>query len=177
MAQATEQRKIQAIQALQEQTYNFCASHLQRLFTYDIQAKTSPDVRFSAHATLCKNDIYAILQLSMTMFIPPDSGKYRMLRTAEPDLSMVSLSEEGKEFIEKYRNEMNRISDAYNAEVSPAPAAAAAIEENTNTFPVRRLDLGSSPNTQANNFNDDIVSSQHFGGRRLKKRNKTKRRR
>jgi hypothetical protein len=176
MAQAAEQRKIQAIQALQEQAYKFCASHLQRLFTYDIQAKTSPDVRFSAHAALCKNDIYAILQLSMTMFIPPDSGKYRMLRTTEPDLSMVSHSEEGKDFIEKYQNEMNRISDAYDAEVSPAPAPAAAIEENTRNFPIRRLDLGSSPNTP-NNLNENIMSSQHFGGRRLKKRNKTKRRR
>lgn len=166
---AAEQRKFQALQALQGKVHDYCQNHLNRLFTYDLQARTQPDIRYSAHAAICKNDLYAIIQLTTGMFIAPDTGPYRMLRTTEPDVSTVSISKEGQEFIRNYKKELAHILDTFDAEV--APAAVLAQDE---SFPVRRLNLGNSPNTDLSN-SDNISPTQRFGGRR--KRAKSKRRR
>jgi len=162
--------RLHAMQALEQEAYTFCVKTLGKVFQYTMQAKTSTDIKYSAAAALCRNDIYAILQLTMVMFIPPVHGEYSNLRAIEPDLSSGTLSNEAKAFIQYYQTKLATIrgteeEEEERASRSPSPA------------PIRRLSLGSSPATQLSQGTSTTRSGSSMGGRRSNRSNHSRRKR
>lgn len=158
------------MQALEQEAYTFCVKTLGKVFQYTMQAKTNPDVRYSAVAALCRNDLYAILQLTMIMFIPPVHGEYSNLKAIEPDISSGSLSNEAKAFIHYYQTKLATIRGDEEEEEeeeertsrSPSPA------------PIRRLSLGSSPATQLSQGTSATRSGRSsMGGRRSRRKRRS----
>ena len=164
--------RLHAMQALEQEAYTFCVKTLGKVFQYTMQAKTNPDVRYSAVAALCRNDLYAILQLTMIMFIPPVHGEYSNLKAIEPDISSGSLSNEAKAFIHYYQTKLATIRGDEEEEEeeeertsrSPSPA------------PIRRLSLGSSPATQLSQGTSATRSGRSsMGGRRSRRKRRISR--
>jgi hypothetical protein len=170
MAAIAEER-AQDLQVLNQHAHQFCAKTLSRLFDYTTRAKIYPDPRYSAQATLCKNDLYAVFQLMIPMFVPPAEGVYSRLRTIEPDLSIVSISNEARAFIQAYQVELARISTLYTppAEEEENEDDQEDQEEEARVPPIRRLSMSSTQGT-----NKTLPASQYRGGRRTKRMKRAK---
>jgi hypothetical protein len=168
MAAAEAAARLHAMQALEQEAYTFCVETLGRIFRYTMQAKTNPDIKYSALAALCRNDIYAILQLTMIMYIPPADGPYSELKAIEsPDVSTGTISSEARAFIHYYQTKLATITGAGIEEEEEEEVAP----RQTSPFPIRRLNLGSSPATQlsqATNATRSFGSS--MGGRRSRRK-------
>ena len=179
MAAAEAAARLHAMQALEQEAYTFCVKTLGKVFQYTMQAKTSTDIKYSAAAALCRNDIYAILQLTMVMFIPPVHGEYSNLRAIEPDLSSGTLSNEAKAFIQYYQTKLASIRGTEEEEEEEEEV----VPRSPSPAPIRRLSLGSSPATQltqgtsTTREGSSSMGGRRMGGRRSNRSNHSRRKR
>jgi hypothetical protein len=146
MAAAEAAARLHAMQALEQEAYTFCVKTLGKVFQYTMQAKTSTDIKYSALAALCRNDLYSILQLTMVMYFQPADGPFSALKEIDPpDISTGTISIEARRFIEYYQAKLASIR---GAGVEEEEGEEEVVPRSPSPAPIRRLNLGNSPATQ-----------------------------